>query len=44
MVVQVLRLAMTLGAAAVRGNHDDQALSAYRKLREDAQVVPVPCQ
>lgn len=44
MVVQVLRLAMTLGAAAVRGNHDDQALSAYRKLGEPAQVVPLACQ
>ncbi|KAL3154850.1 hypothetical protein ABBQ38_011392 [Trebouxia sp. C0009 RCD-2024] len=37
--LQVLRLAMTLGAAAVRGNHDDQALSAYRKLGEPAQVM-----
>ena len=24
---------MTLGASAVRGNHDDRALSAYRKLK-----------
>lgn len=39
MVVQVLRLAMTLGAAAVRGNHDDQALSAHRTLQTSAEVL-----
>ena len=30
---------MTLGASAVRGNHDDQALSAYRKLRRFGRKV-----
>ena len=41
--LQVLRLVMTLGAAAVRGNHDDQALSAYHKFRRAEREVLVTC-
>lgn len=41
--LQVLRLVMTLGAAAVRGNHDDQALSAYHKFRRAERQVLFTC-
>ena len=33
---------MTLGAAAVRGNHDDMALSAYSQLQQpEHKVLPI---
>lgn len=41
--LQVLHLVMTLGAAAVRGNHDDQALSAYHKFHRAEREVLFPC-
>lgn len=41
MCLQVLRLAMTAGAAVVRGNHDDYALLAYSKLQQPEATLKV---
>ena len=39
--LQVMRLVMTAGAAVVRGNHDDSALSAYNKLQRRQATIQV---
>lgn len=41
MCLQVMRLVMTAGAAVVRGNHDDSALSAYNKLQKPETTIQV---